>query len=128
MDQAEQLAINFDTTEYDRERSIRTILTRGRAYPIKGGKHVSLHVYGTSEQGMHGLVANFGGNFYPHQQGFQWQLAKRDQLLLLRNELRASVGELSPGAQKRLALLLDLSAIEPESSDELQAVAAVAAT
>lgn len=119
----EQLVINFDTTEYDRERSIRTILTRGRAYPVrrKGEvRHVSLHIYGTSEDGMRGLVANFGGNYYPHQQGFQWQLAQRERLLALAAELKGRGSELSPGAEKRLALLLSLTAIEPESSDELE--------
>lgn len=124
----EELVISFDTAAYDRERSLRTVLTRGRAYAIKRkgeAKHVSLHVYGTSEDGMRALVANFGGNYYPHQQGFQWQLAQRERLLAVAAELRDYNPEFSPNAQKRLALLLTLTAIEPESPVELEAATPV---
>jgi hypothetical protein len=60
--------------------AINLVLRRGRAYATGGGRYCTLQVYSTDENDMHVLVNAFGGNYYEHDEGWQWCLSKRERL------------------------------------------------
>lgn len=65
------------------------IVARGRAYATGGGRYCTLQVYSTDITDMHTLVRAYGGNFYAHEEGWQWSLSKRSAL----SGVRFAVGE-----------------------------------
>lgn len=82
---------------------------KGRAYNTCGGKYCTLQVYTTEFADVQKLINAFGGNAYPHAEGWQWVLSRKGAL----NKVRAAIRNTpSRYMQNRLSALFALPVIE----------------
>jgi hypothetical protein len=97
------------------ERAIRIVCRDGRSYATNGGRYVQFQVFTSVEDDASLLARVFGGNYYPHKNGWQWTTGHRVALQRIRDAVDGGTGL---NFAKRMQALFDFlpktEQIEPD--------------